>query len=63
MDLLLVVDAEADGRSELQPLFQHCSYAQDGLGLVGVCEPDCELVSSASDVDHGSINLQEKDVK
>ena len=59
MDLLLVVDAEADGRSEFQLLFQLCSYAQDGLGLVGVSEPDRELVSSASDVDHGSINLQD----
>ena len=48
MDLLLVVDAEADGRSQLQLLFQHCSYAQDGLGLVGVSKSDCELVSSAS---------------
>ena len=57
--LLLVVDIEANGGVGIQTksLLQHLTNPQNGLVVGGVSEPDSDLVSPLTDIDHGAIDL------
>ena len=58
--LLLVVDMESEGSVGVsaEPLLQHLPDPHDGLDVGSISEPDCDLVSSLTDIDHGTIHLR-----
>ena len=62
---LLTVNIEANGlfRVDAKSLFNHLSYPQYGVRLGSVSQPDCQLVSLATHVDHGSVDLDGSESK
>lgn len=60
--LLLAVDVEPDGLVgvDVESLLDHLPYSSDGVWLGGVRQPNGQLVSFTSHIDHCTVNLRKE---
>ena len=60
--LLLVVNVEANLNVwiNVESLLDHLSYPENGVWLRSISQPDCKLVSLASNIDYSTIHLGEE---